>query len=60
VISQDGTVFLILVKAVMNGDEIGQGCSPAELSGSARALLRAKAEENDRPAHQSCRDTEVE
>jgi hypothetical protein len=60
VISQNGTVFLILVKAVVNGDKICHGRSPAELSGSARDLLGTKAEENDRSPHQSGRDTEVE
>jgi hypothetical protein len=53
-------VFLILVKAVVNGDKICHGCSPAELSGSMRDLLGTKAEENDRSPHHSGRDTEVE
>jgi len=60
VISQDGTVFLISVKAVINGDKICHGCRPAELSGSTRDLLGTKAEENDRSPHQSGRDAEVE
>ena len=59
-ILQNGTVFLILVKAVVHGNKICHGCRPAELSGSARDLLRTKAEENDRSPHQSGRDTEVE
>jgi len=53
-------VFLILVKAVVNGDKICHGCSPAELSGSVRNLLSTKAEENDRSPHHSGRNTEVE
>jgi hypothetical protein len=60
VILQDGTVFLILVKAVVNGDKIRHGCSSAELPGSAGDLLGTKAEENDRSPHQSGRDAEVE
>ena len=59
-IAQNSAVIVVLKKAVVNRNEICQGCSPAELSGRARDLLVAKAEENDRPPHQSVRDTEIE